>query len=440
MGTHYDYRMRDSGRLITDKNTGDVVTDDVFPQRTWSFTDQKTEPTPRQYHFLDIPEIGYNMVQTKLLMPKEYTRRVWFNRAPLGVATYSGVNHVERLSGNPFPGTMELQYLDGNLSGDYQENPFPYHLQNKAETGALLKLKEQRSTADLGLMALEARKTSEMFISTGTVLATSYRLLKRGRVADAMNHLRTRGETVRSSMRWQPKVKVVTIGGRNYTAKQYVKLSKKQVANMWLEMQLGWGPVIADLADVVHDFANVPPELTYVRVARRESEANSRTFDVDLYETRVLCVQDTTHRCQVILRYLPTNEFLSTLTGFGLTNPAGQLWEAIPWSFVTDYLIGIGDWLNTLDATLGYRFLDGSVSLTFNETRSYLPIPGGDSPYRKLVEFQGMGGYGRYYYFQRTPYVSTPVPIPQLKSPFTPVKVLNVLALLSSAFGLKFLR
>lgn len=435
MGTHYDYRMRDSGRLITDKNTGLVVTDDVFPQRTWSFTDQKSEPTPRQYHFLDIPEIGYNMVQTKLLMPKEYTRRLWFNRAPNGNSVYDGVNHTEQLRGNPYPGTMELQYLDGNLSGDYQENPFPYHLQNMAETGALLKLKELRTTADLGLMALEARKTSQMFIQTATTLATSYKLLKRGRVADSMNHLRTRGNTVKGAAR-----KTVTINGRNYTARQYERLSSKQAANLWLEMQLGWGPTVGDLSDIVHDFANIPPEVTYVRVARRESETSSRTIDVDLYEARLFCIQDTTHKAQVTLRYLPTNEFLSTLTGFGLTNPAGQLWEAMPWSFVLDYVIGIGNWLNTLDAALGYRFLDGSIAQTFNETRSIIPKPGGDSPYRRLVDFQGMDGYGRYYYFQRTPYVSTPVPIPQLKSPFTPVKVLNVLALLRTAFGIKYLR
>jgi hypothetical protein len=61
---------------------------------------------------------------------------------------------------------------------------------------------------------------------------------------------------------------------------------------------------------------------------------------------------------------------MPNITRLGLTNPPQLAWELIPFSFVFDWLLPIGDWLSSLDATVGLRFSDGSKSVKRDLTRT----------------------------------------------------------------------
>lgn len=65
----------------------------------------------------------------------------------------------------------------------------------------------------------------------------------------------------------------------------------------------------------------------------------------------------------VRLDMTPNVQFLSALGSLGLTNPLDVAWEVLPFSFVVDWFIPIGNWLNVLDAMHGYRFRAGSWTL-----------------------------------------------------------------------------
>jgi hypothetical protein len=62
---------------------------------------------------------------------------------------------------------------------------------------------------------------------------------------------------------------------------------------------------------------------------------------------------------------------MPSYTALGLTNPALLAWELVPFSFVLDWLLPIGDWLSSLDATVGLQFSDGSMSVKKDITQTY---------------------------------------------------------------------
>jgi hypothetical protein len=52
-------------------------------------------------------------------------------------------------------------------------------------------------------------------------------------------------------------------------------------------------------------------------------------------------------------RYMIRDATLKQLSEIGITNPALLVWELIPYSFVFDWIIPVGDWLKSLDSLVG---------------------------------------------------------------------------------------
>lgn len=56
-------------------------------------------------------------------------------------------------------------------------------------------------------------------------------------------------------------------------------------------------------------------------------------------------------------RYRVDSDKLRSLSQAGITNPALVVWELVPYSFVIDWFLGIGDYLEALDALVGVKDL-----------------------------------------------------------------------------------
>jgi hypothetical protein len=54
--------------------------------------------------------------------------------------------------------------------------------------------------------------------------------------------------------------------------------------------------------------------------------------------------------------------FLSTASELGLTNPLAVAWELVPFSFVVDWALPIGSFLNQIDASVGWTFVTASLT------------------------------------------------------------------------------
>lgn len=134
----------------------------------------------------------------------------------------------------------------------------------------------------------------------------------------------------------------------------------------------------------------------------------------------------------VRLDYVLDRAALKSLTAIGLMDPASTAWELVPWSFVVDWTLPIGDWLSSLSATLGLSFRAGSYTYIskFNGVarvdRERVRFDGYDQFYGQVT---GTAPVQRMR-MNRVTYNGTPFPLPSFKSPFTSAKrAANALAL-----------
>jgi hypothetical protein len=59
---------------------------------------------------------------------------------------------------------------------------------------------------------------------------------------------------------------------------------------------------------------------------------------------------------RVILHVYPKNRGLQMASQLGVTNPGEAIWNRIPFSFLVDYFVSVGDWLHILDSWVGWDF------------------------------------------------------------------------------------
>lgn len=140
-------------------------------------------------------------------------------------------------------------------------------------------------------------------------------------------------------------------------------LNSKSAAEAWLEVQYAWLPLLNDVysgVEVVKDLLGDPlAHHTYAKRRVKEplwapklSPQNNEWTGVSQSATS-LCEVETKFRFRV------ENSLLAYITGFKLSNPLYVFWVAMPFTFVVDWFLPIGDWLDSLTATHGLQFVDG---------------------------------------------------------------------------------
>lgn len=229
---------------------------------------------------------------------------------------------------------------------------------NSNDTIALQgKLREKilGSDFDLGVFLGEGNQTLKLITSSATTIYKSLRALKKGDVREAVKAFRV----------YEPKALrksgSLTEAERR-KADQMLQL--KEMSARWLELQYGWLPLLGDTygaAEALAKQLNEPAVQTY-RVTKRKLHDPSSDAFVQINST-IRQARAFNYfgydRGQLIARVKEVN--LPSLVG--LTDPSSVLWELTPWSFVVDWFIPIG---NYLDA----RGVAQSVTGTFVTTIS----------------------------------------------------------------------
>lgn len=273
-------------------------------------------------------------------------------------------------------------------------------LRTKAEIGALLKLKSQK--VNLGVAFGERAATAELVGNTASKLAKAYRQTRKGNLKGA-------ARTLGAEWRGQP---------RN-----------------WLELQYGWKPLLQDVYGAAESLKGTLREDWKVTV---KGQASEKGFD-PLTRINGMATWSGVVKWSrgyfVRLDYLPENPFLASLSSLGLTNPAVIAWELVPFSFVVDWMIPIGDWLNSLDAALGYEFYSGSFSEFRTASVVWEPTKLVHSKSFFVYENSLGGGRSREIVLYREPYRRSPLPsFPGVKNPVSLGHMANGLSLLAQAF------
>ncbi len=230
-----------------------------------------------------------------------------------------------------------------------------------ADSEAISKLLAAAKGAEFSLPVClgEMRETVNMVLRTAQTLATSYRHLRKGRIVEAFR-------TVKMS---DPNPRVVKSFNRAYGND-----ARAAAANHWLQMQYGWKPLLNDVKNAAEQLAEINEDR---KVGRVTSRSTLTTRNIGSYGTEVSPV-GTAHRHQVqhesiryVWRFSPTE--LNTLGSLGLLNPLSVAWELVPLSFVVDWMLPIGRYLEHLDVPLRFNHVGGtrgyrrSVSTYFSQ-------------------------------------------------------------------------
>lgn len=224
----------------------------------------------------------------------------------------------------------------------------------------------------------------------------------------------------------------------------------EDLRSRWMQYQFGIRPLIRDVDDAVtwlseaihnHGYsvlvsAKAGHEMRDNRLLGSVMGTPARTS----METR-LEVQDVCMTHYSVVYEIPTGQ-VSVRTALGLDNPFYVGWEVVRLSWMCDYVVGVGDWLQSFTAANGMVFREGCRSVLqrlTSQAAHYKPIgtigPGGDCTFDKAPPQRGVyierGDFNR----ELLVHGVTPAVVPQVKSELGLVQLANSLLALSSVLG-----
>lgn len=116
----------------------------------------------------------------------------------------------------------------------------------------------------------------------------------------------------------------------------------KMLANWVLEYKFGWEPLIKDLHTAIESFTTDDIKLTFIS---RNMRPMTGTKDGITFEGFV--------RLHYVARFQVQSDAAVALQQWGLINPLQIAWEVTPWSFVVDWFLPFGSYLEALTAEVG---------------------------------------------------------------------------------------
>jgi hypothetical protein len=291
----------------------------------------------------------------------------------------------------------------------------PFAAENTALIEAMTKLKDQK--IDLLTALAEHAQTAGLIESTARRIATGitemYRGLRKGRIN-------------KRSLR-----RAFNAIGHHSPRKGFHKTLASQI----LEFQYGVRPLLAD----VHGACEAIAKVRYhdrvgspVRVSGRVTSGDKTVrsaYPVGQQGPGLLpgTAYDTSYtETKVVLWFSCSNTVVKNFSDLGFTNPLATVWEKVPFSFMVDWALPMGDWLKALDANYGMEFRGGCTTVW---TERRIEYHGADTKNNGVTKLEG-----RYIRreMNRTAYRTLPIPYPPtLKNPVSMEHALNALALLT---------
>lgn len=271
------------------------------------------------------------------------------------------------------PGYYRVGYIDPGAPFTPVTNQDLNDVAEQAEIRALNKLKNQN--VNFAQFFAETEQTVALLGNTATSLASALRKTKKGNIVGALKALGFgRNNRVRRKAAAAVKREAKAISrslGSEYIGSNPPAGVQKAASN-WLAMQFGWLPLLSDLqgsAKLLADRATQDPQrarFSVRAVVKRGVEGQSRsTYISHVYNDNV-CRGN--YGAFVRLDFHFSSVSLASANADGLTNPASLAWEVTPFSFLSDYVINIGGYLENLDSTFGKAFVGGSVTRFQNWT------------------------------------------------------------------------
>lgn len=233
----------------------------------------------------------------------------------------------------------------------------------------------------------------------------------------------------------------LTVGKRQATRfrKQHANIKTdsdvdRSLSNGILQVQYGIRPLISDVIGAAELLAQKVSREVISNVSSKSTLSGYKSTVRSSDLPRGRAVSTLNHRVNVTVKYgclySVSNEVTHTLAQLGLTNPLLVAWELVPWSFVVDWFIPIGNAISSWDATVGLDFRSGWKSVKIDDQFDMITdlVPASSTYF-----FTGKGyTFGTNRSFERTVLNAFPSPRkPVFKSPLSVEHAINAIALLT---------
>lgn len=281
-------------------------------------------------------------------------------------------------------GSYTEQYLHSNgtifiLFGEPIFAPMTIDLDNLIRFTKTNALSKCRSSSMMGLVAIaEMRKTINMLkhpldsISTLLSWIEQNRKAKRNLVVELVNGearlingRRVPGGTKVYKRTTRSPGKVIEKSKRTVVVPLGEAISGSVLAN-----NLGLRPLLMDIDAILHQIPNAHKQdlLTFRSNAADEEKAVVVSSQLNIGGMYVKTKTTTTNKVTVRSNVMIRDHFsVSEDFGVSLADLPEAAWELIPYSFVLDYVVNVGDYLGALRALATQEILLGSTTYTIEQ-------------------------------------------------------------------------
>jgi len=221
----------------------------------------------------------------------------------------------------------------------------------------------------------------------------------------------------------------------------------KSVASNWLELQYGWKPLLSDVDGSMRALANymsqstdsrwvtgsaVLPRVDTLPIKEPASAPNGKKIGDE--------ITTDFYQCRFGIQYRIKDEQTALLSQLGFTSPINLAWELLPWSFVVDWFIPVGDYLKAFSGGEGLEFVSGYKTLFGRRNLRLYAIYDGPITIAPTSQIRCYANRDQESVaLSRSKLNAWPTPqLPAFRNPFASLnwedKALNALALMRTAF------
>lgn len=293
-----------------------------------------------------IKTIGYRNIRKKSLPLNPFYSSFVYVRSP--VLTWS------RGEGDPRLLTASFDYLMGYVNPSDLFSPAPF--------------------ADVTGKCRDAARKSVNDVKINLAVATGER-------AQTAKHLNNTVQRVVKLIRAFKKADLVGVNNILFSsqsktnARRKARLDKhphwngpdsRDFGSAWLEYKYAWTPLLSDVKGAAEALARAHTEPQRLRT-RTSRSITTNYAGLLPYPGSSRFETSYSIKCAITLSFKPTNELLSVAASFNMLDPIGLAWELVPFSFVVDWFLPIGNLLESISATHGMSFVSGTETIV----RSY---------------------------------------------------------------------
>jgi hypothetical protein len=306
------YKARSSkGEIFNQPMSKDYVKS-VTPKGQW------------QFNYVDGPGLGTN----------KYTGSdLWFFSFPY--------------SGNPNWAFSALpRFFEGEVTGIDSDQKLIDLAAIQAKTNVV------KADAQALVMLAELNKVVDMLTQSSTRAANGLRLLLQGRPKQAV---------------------LKALGYTKKTGSSSFKAASKTASARWLEVRYGWLPLIYDVQGALKALGAVrKPRFTARGFANSSksliTNGTAYYFGISGLGINWALTQNLEKRVRAFILYeVDARSFISQK--LGLLQLPSSAWELVPWSFVIDWFVDIGSWLDSLTPRVGINILAEGYTLATQHDR-----------------------------------------------------------------------